>query len=169
MGSGERRILVGRISCVHGLRGWVKVYSYTDPRENIVSYSPWQLKTNNDWVNYHVVTGRRHGKSVIVKLATVEDRDDAENLRGAEIAIWRDQLANVSGEEYYWTDLEGLEVVTTEGISLGRVDHLMETGANDVLVVKGDRERLIPFIRSDVIVAVRWESGVIEVAWDPDF
>jgi 16S rRNA processing protein RimM len=145
------------------------VYSYTQPRENIIQYQPWQLNQGGDWQPRQVAEGQRHGKGVIARLAGCEDRDQAMLLMGTEIGIRRDQLPAPEPGEYYWSDLQGLEVVTEKGDSLGRVDHLIETGANDVLVVKGDRERLIPFVMQQVVTRVDLGAGTIQVDWDKDF
>ncbi len=162
-------LVVGRVVGLFGVHGWVKVLSHTDPREEIVRYHPWFLRRETQWQPIKVVDGHRHGKGVIARLAGVEDRDAARELVGVDIAIRRDQLPPLDPGEYYWADLEGLRVVTVDGVELGTVDHLLETGANDVLVVRNDRERLIPYIRGDVVVEVDREAGVMRVDWDPDF
>jgi 16S rRNA processing protein RimM len=162
-------LIVGRISGLFGVKGWVKIFSHTDPREKIVEYNPWYVRKGKGWQKMKVVQGQRHGKGVIVQLESCNDRDAASTLIGADIALHRDQLPHLQAGEYYWTDLEGLRVVTTQGKELGRVDHLIETGSNDVLVVKGDRERLVPYIRDEVIVRVNLAEGIIEVDWDPEF
>ncbi|WJW74777.1 ribosome maturation factor RimM [Thiohalobacter sp. IOR34] len=167
--AGDQFIIVGRISGLYGVRGWVRVYSHTEPRENIVDYRPWYLQGAEGWQPCEVVEGRRHGKGVVARLAGYDDRTAAAALLGRDIAIRRDQLPETAEDEYYWTDLEGLEVVTTEGVELGRVDHLFATGANDVLVVRGERERLIPFVQGQVIRSIDLAAGRIEVDWDPDF
>ncbi|WP_459868543.1 ribosome maturation factor RimM [Endothiovibrio diazotrophicus] len=165
----ERELVaLGRISGLFGVRGWVKVFSHTEPREQIVRYSPWLIRLGGEWRAMKVVSGKAHGKGVVVRLESVEDRDAAARLIDAEIAVPRDQLPALEPGDYYWADLEGLAVVTTEGVGLGKVDHLFETGANDVLVVKGERERLIPYT-DDAVVAVDLEAGCIEVDWDPEF
>jgi len=151
------------------VRGWVRVYSYTEPRENIIQYRPWYLRRDGDWQERELVEGRQHGKGVVARLTDCDDRDKASTLIGCEIGIRRDQLPATAPGEYYWGDLEGLRVVTLEGDELGTVDHLFATGANDVLVVKGDRERLIPFVAEQVITAVDLEKGEIRVDWDKDF
>ena len=160
---------MGRISGVYGVKGWVKVYSYTRPRENIVQYQPWYLKRNGDWQPRTLAEGNRHGKGVIARLEACDDRDQALALMGCEIGVRRDQLPATAPGEYYWTDLQGLEVVTLQDEPLGRVDHLIETGANDVLVVKGDRERLIPFVMGQVVTRVDLDAGIIQVDWDKEF
>ncbi|HEX6929377.1 MAG TPA: ribosome maturation factor RimM [Gammaproteobacteria bacterium] len=165
----DKRVVLGRVSGLFGVRGWVKVFSATDPREGIVGYSPWQLRIKGEWRRFEVEAGKRHGKSVVAKLAGVDDRDAAAALHDAEIAISREQLPKAAAGEIYWADLEGLAVRTGTGQALGNVDHLIETGANDVLVVKGERERLIPFIRGQVVKTVDLKHGVIVVDWDPEF
>jgi len=169
-GDGEKLVTLGYVSGLYGVRGWVKIFSDTDPREGILSYTPWYLDRGKGWETWQIEQGRRQGKNVVAKLVGCDDREAAAELMKATIAVRRDQLhADLEAGEYYWTDLEGLEVVTTEGTALGRVDHLIETGANDVLVVKGDRERLIPFIPDQVVREVDLEDRRIVVDWDPDF
>jgi 16S rRNA processing protein RimM len=148
----------------------VRVYSYTRPRENIVQYQPWYLKDSGGyWQEKQLAAGSRHGKGVIARLAECENRDQAQALMGCEIGIRRDQLPAAAPGEYYWRDLQGLSVVTIKGELLGTVDHLIETGANDVLVVKGERERLIPFVLDQVIVNVDLEKREIQIDWDKGF
>jgi len=168
-GTTDRKIVVGRITGLYGVRGWVKVYSWTEPREAIVGYSPWQVKIGGGWREMQVVDGRRHGKGVVVRLEGCDNRDVAATLLGAEIAIFRSQLPDTAAGEYYWTDLVGLKVVNREGVELGVVKNLMETGANDVLVVQGERERLIPCLFGKVVVEVDLEHRLMRVDWDPEF
>lgn len=170
-GDGPRRLItLGRITGPFGVHGWVKVHSETDPRENIVRYSTWYLG-DDDWpLPREVDKGRRHGKGVIAKLVGCDDRDAAEQLRGLTIAVRRDQLADrLQAGEYYWTDLEGLAVVTVGGVELGRIDHLFETGSNDVMVVRGERERLIPYLWQQVVLEVDLAARRMRVDWDPEF
>lgn len=163
------KVVLGRISGLFGVRGWVKVYSHTEPRENIAGYRDWYLQRDGDWQPVRVEQGRRQGKGVVVKLVGIDDRDQAAGLIDCDIAVDRDQLPPLPPGEYYWADLEGLRVVTLEGVELGRVSHLFATGANDVMVVAGERERLLPFVQPDIIRRVDPEQGLIEVDWDPDF
>ena len=167
-------IVLGHISGLFGVKGWVKVYSHTEPRDNILRYTPWYLPRQNDWVAYRLVEGKRHGKGVIARLENCTDRDLAAALVGKEIAITRQQLPALAQDEYYWRDLQGLQVINLQGVGLGKVSHLIETGANDVLVVEAEagrepQERLIPYIREQVIKTVDLDKGVISVDWDPDF
>lgn len=164
-----RRVTLGQINGLYGVRGWVKVFSHTEPRENILTYSPWQLRLAGEWRELPVEAGRGHGKGVIAKLAGIDDRDVAAALHGAEIAVWRAQLPASGNDEYYWTDLEGLAVRTLQDVDLGTVSHLIETGANDVLVVRGERERLIPFLPGRTVTRVDLEAGLLVVDWDPEF
>ncbi len=164
----DRLVALGRISGVYGVQGWVKVHSDTRPRENILRYSPWYLRREGGWEARRVLAGRPHGKTLVARIEGCSDRDQARALMGTTIAVRRSQLGD-AGDGYFWTDLEGLAVETLEGVALGTVDHLVETGANDVLVVKGERERLIPWLPGQVIREVDLEAGRIRVDWDPDF
>lgn len=160
----------GQISGVFGVKGWVKVFSFTQPRENILQYSPWLLQKNNQISEIKVVAGQRHGNVVVAELDGISDRDAAAALMGSEIMIHRQQLPKPKAGEYYWADLVGLTVLTESGVDLGKVDHLLETGANDVLVVvDGETERLIPFLQKQTVLKIDLDSGKMIVDWDPDF
>lgn len=174
------KVILGRITGVYGVQGWLKVFSYTDPMESIVDYSPWYIRAANrsksPWTEVKLSAGKRHAKTVVVKLENCNDRDQAMTYIGSEIAIEQEQLEALKGKnEYYWRDLFGLRVVNQQGIELGVVKTLMETGVNDVLVVVSENEaaekeeRLIPWTMHNAIIAVDLEQGVIEVDWDPDF
>ncbi len=163
------RVPLGRVGGPYGVRGWVRVSSGTEPPERILEYSPWLIERGGRWQPFEVLSGRPHGKGLVVQLAGCDDRDQAATFAGAEIAVPRSALAELEADEYYWADLVGLEVVTTVGEELGTVDHLIETGANDVLVVRGDRERLIPFTPGHAVVEVDMERRRLTVAWDPAF
>ncbi len=166
----EDYIVVGRISGLYGVRGWVKVFSHTQPRENILTYASWYLKKQGTWAASDLETGRVHGKGVVAKLKGCDDRDAAAALMGCDIAIRRDQLPQAAPGEYYWADLEGLRVINLDGVALGVVDHLLETGANDVLVVReGGTERLIPFVQGLFVKSIDLETGEMIVDWDPEF
>jgi len=163
------KVSVGHFAGCFGVKGWVKVFSYTKPRQNILAYSPWILIEQGKVVKLNVIEGRRHGSSLIAHLNGIESREDAAKYTGREIHINRQQLPEVKQDEYYWVDLVGLTVLTENNVNLGRVDSLIETGANDVLVVKGDQERLIPFIQREVVKLVDLDEGRILVSWNPDF
>ena len=164
----ERYVVVGRITGVFGVKGWVRVFSYTDPPENILRYGPW-LVGNSSAVTYRVKNGSVHGRGIVAHLDGIDDRDVARTLIGRSIRIPRRKFQQAGKDQYYWSDLLGLEVVNRDGSSLGKVEDVLETGANDVLVVQGDRRRLLPFVTGSVIKSVDMESGRISVDWDADF
>lgn len=201
------KIILGRITGVYGVKGWLKIFSYTDPMEAIVDYSTWfirperkspgnRLKGKNAaaWKKVKLAAGKRHAKTVIAKLAHCDDRDEAQAYIGSEIAVEPEQLEKLKGkDEYYWHELTGLRVINQQGIELGVVKRLMETGANDVLVVAPEKsadadstvtdnegrdnesrdeeskERLIPWIMHQSIIAVDLQQGILKVDWDADF
>ena len=163
-------VALGHINGLHGVSGWVKVFSDTSPRDNILSYSPWLIRQpGKEWRPITVTSGRKQGKGIVAHLQGYDDRETARLLMGYEIAVYRKQLAALEQDEYYWADLQGLTVTTLDGQTLGTVDHLFETGANDVLVVTGERERLIPFIQGQTIMNIDLQAGTMQVDWDPDF
>ncbi len=168
--SASELIHVGEITGVFGIKGWVKVYSLTEPRENILNYSPWILKKGSETKQVKLTNGKRQGKSVVASIRGIADRNEAESFCGWEILIEKDQLPVTEDGVYYWADLVGLQVQTEQGENLGVVDYLIETGANDVLVVKDDKnERLIPFINEQVIKQIDLNDKLMVVDWDPDF
>ncbi|WP_372972308.1 ribosome maturation factor RimM [Marinobacter sp.] len=167
--------VIGRITSVFGVKGWLKVYSYTDPVDGILNYRNWTLVHEGKRIPAELEAGRRHGPGIVVKLKGIDDRDLAQTYGGAEIRVPLSELPPLPEGEYYWHQLEGLSVVTTEGERLGRVHHLMETGANDVLVVRADdasidqRERLIPYLPDQVVTEVDLAADRLVVDWDPEF
>ena len=165
----DKRVVLGQITGLFGVKGWVKVFSYTDPRDNIAAYPHWHLELDGRVLAANVESCRRQGKGVIAKLADVDDRDEAAAWLGAQISVRRTELPTPAPGEYYWADLEQLEVRTVTGVCLGRVHHLIATGANDVLVVRGEREHLIPFVEGQSVREVDLDRGVITVDWDPEF
>lgn len=162
-------VLVGKIVGLSGVRGELKLESYTEPRTQIFRYQPWLLKSTSGQREISGCRGRAQGKGIVAELPDVTGRDDAAGLVGSEIWVRRSALPESKRGEYYWVDLEGLEVVTVEGAMLGKVSHLVATGANDVLVVAGERERLIPFVSGDYVKQVDFDTNRITVDWDPDF
>lgn len=162
-------VVVGRVSGVYGVQGWVKIASYTVPQEQILTYSPWYIAKGTQWSPLAVVAKQSRGGDIVVQFESCQDRNQALAFSGMEISVPREQLPSLEPEEYYWTDLEGLEVFHKTGDSLGRVAYLFETGANDVVVVHGSREHLIPFIRNQFVLSVDLEKKQLIVDWDPDF
>jgi 16S rRNA processing protein RimM len=161
-------ICVGNITGVYGVKGWVKVYSDTSPRENIVNYGPWRLATGDE-MRIISVSGRLQGKNVVARLEGIDQRDQAIDLVGSKIYILPEQLPQLNDGDYYWSDLIGLEVESLDAEPLGTVETMMETGANDVMVLHGDRERLIPFVIDDVVRLVDLANKRVVVDWKPDY
>lgn len=161
-------ICVGHILGAQGVKGWVKIFSNTSPRENIVSYSPWLVEWGTG-LKQLSVEGRVQGKHVIARLEGIEDRSRADELFGRQLYIQQDQLPRLEQGEYYWSDLIGLTVVSLQGDALGKVVSMMETGAADVMLVNGDRERLIPFAMDDIVTEVDLENQRMIVDWLPEY
>ncbi|AAV82558.1 ribosome maturation factor RimM [Idiomarina loihiensis] len=171
----SEQIVVGRIGAVYGVKGWLKVQSFTDDPESIFEYSPWLLSQKTER-EMKVVEWRRHNNGLIARLEGISDRDEAARLTGADICITADELPALADDEFYWRDLIGMRVVNTNGYDMGVVEQIMPTASNDVLVVKansndgfGKSERLIPFIQSEYVTAVDKEAKQIQVEWPSDF
>jgi 16S rRNA processing protein RimM len=164
----ERKVVpLGHIAGVHGVRGWVKVFSLTEPRDAIFEYRPWLLGDDREEVS--VSQGKQHGNRLIALLENVTDREQAEQLVGRQIAAYRDQFPALPEGEYYWTDLVGLTVELADGTELGTIDRMLATGAHDVMVVRGERERLIPFVMGRYVKKVSLDEATVVVDWDPEF
>lgn len=172
----NKPILIGQISGVFGVHGWVKVFSHTEPRDNILEYTPWLIKMKDGWHTVPFIKGRKQGKTIVAQLEDVDDPDKAHALIGCDIAIDESQLKELAVDDFYWRDLQGLKVIDLEGNLIGKVSSMMATGANDVMVVKLEaesakaknvKESLIPYIDS-VIKKVDLEQGLIKVDWDED-
>lgn len=174
LGSGQI-LKVGRLLAPFGIKGWIKVHSSTDPIENIFSYQPWHLWRNNQWLPVEVVEGQPHGKGFVVRLRGVDDRNAAELLGGVDIGVPADALPVLAEDEFYWRDLIGLQVVNGEGELLGVVEQLLETGANDVMVVKpcngslDGQQRLVPWVMGQVVQRVERDAKRIVVDWGADY
>jgi len=166
-------LVVGKIGAPYGVKGWVKINSYTDDSDSIFGYSPWLV---GDTKEYTVVQWRLSGKSLVAQLEGVATRDDAERIKNLDIRIQAEQLPALEGDDYYWRDLIGMQVETLEGYQLGSVKEMFETGANDVMLVKarsndafGQKERMLPFVRENVVKSVDMQAKIITVDWDPGF
>lgn len=168
--AGSGKVTIGRITGLFGVKGWLKIQSFTDPRENIMNYAPWLLKLGEKWRPFDVEAVQTHGKSLIAKLRQVANRDEAAGLLRSEIAIERAQLPALAENEYYWRDLQGLTVLNMSGVVLGKVEYLVETGANDVLVVRQeDREILIPYAPGQIVRSVDLAKQEMRVDWEADY
>ena len=166
----QKVILLGRFHGAFGLKGELKLESFTDPPERIFKYQPWTLRDAQGRERTLAgARGRATAKGLIASVPEIADRDAADAMRGTEVWVPRSTLPPPAPGEYYWVDLEGLRVVNVEGVDFGTVSHLFSTGANDVLVAQGDRERMIPFVEPDYIRSVDFDAGVVTVDWDADF
>ncbi|MBD3658163.1 MULTISPECIES: ribosome maturation factor RimM [Marinobacter] len=167
--------VIGRITSVFGVKGWLKVFSYTDPKDGILNYRDWTLVHDGKRIPARLEEGRRQGQGIVVRLKGIDDRDVALTYSGAEIRVPTEELPALPEGEYYWHQLEGLEVFTVDGECFGFVHHLVETGANDVLVVRASessidqRERLIPYLPDQVVREVDLAANRLVVDWDPEF
>ncbi len=161
-------IVMGRVGAPFGIKGWIKVQPFTQAVDSLLEHPTWWLGRDGRWERSKVEGGAAHGRSLIAKLEGCDDRKAAARLRGLDVAIPRSELPTSADGEYYWSDLIGLQVANREGVALGRVVRLIETGASPVLVVHGTRERLIPFAES-LIVSVDVADGTLTVDWGADF
>ena len=170
MSDNERRILLGRIVGAFGIRGQIKIESWTEPRDAIFRYQPWILRDAlGNERQFDGARGKESGKHLVATFPEVTDRDVVEAMRGTDIYVLRSALPPPKAGEFYWIDLEGFRVVNLEGVNFGTVSHLFSTGANDVLFVRGDRERMVPFVEPDFVKSIDFDGGLITVDWDPDF
>jgi len=168
-------VVVGKLLGAYGIKGWMKLYSHTQPMENIAEYSPLWINRGGSWQPISVERVQRHGKGLVIKVEGCDNREQIPAFTGCELAIKREQLPALQQNDYYWSELEGLTVITLEGDCLGKISHLFETGSNDVIAVKGNadsidrQERLIPYVWDEVVRAVDLQSGTMTVDWDKDF
>jgi len=167
-GSGHL-VIIGKISGIYGVTGQLRIYSYTRPPENILSYSRWLVGREDAWVTMELLAGEKQDSRLIARLAGVNDRDSARPLIGRQIAVYRHQMPALAQGEYYWFDLIRLDVVNQDGKYLGKVTGIRETGANDVLVVEGSRRYLIPVVFGHYILNIDLDGGQIRVDWDPEY
>jgi 16S rRNA processing protein RimM len=167
-GAPDRWVILGKIGGAFGVQGWVRITSYTDPPENILDYESWYVRRAGQWQAVEIEDGRMTAKGVQVKLAGIDSPEEARLQVGIEIAVPRSELPPTAPGEYYWSDLEGLEAVTPTGEALGRVDHFRTTPGGDVVVVRGEREHWIPFVK-DRIVKVDLEARRIVLDWGLDY
>lgn len=159
---------MGRIAAPFGIKGWVKIHTFSDDPGTLMDYESWRVGRGEQQTRYTVEAIQDHSNTLVAKLAGIDDRDAAFALRGQEISVARSDLPPPEENEFYWSDLIGLTVINREGIALGRISSLLETGAHDVLVVKGEREYLIPFVAA-FVGNVDVAGGRIEVDWGEDY
>lgn len=164
----ERFIVVGKVGAPHGIKGEVKITSFTEKADDISEYLSWFLKKEGRWVETRVEKIVSQGKYLVAKLLHCNDRDNAQQWTNCEIAVKREQLPELPEGQYYWSDLEGLEVKTPLGLGLGKVKEIIETGANPVIVVVGEKRHLVPYL-PQVVNEVNLSAGYIIVDWDAGF
>lgn len=170
-----RRLTLGRVAGVFGVRGWVRVQSYTRPIDNLLDLPRWTLRHQGKETPATLIEGQVQGKGLIAQIGDAEgvpltDRDTAAALIGAEILVDRDDMPEPAEGEYYWADLIGCSVRNEEGVDLGKVDSMTSNGAQDVLVLtQGEVERLIPFVKGPIIKSVDLSQSLIVADWQPDY
>lgn len=162
-------IVIGKLSGVYGVKGWFKVYSWTDEKKGILDYHPWLIADGDNWQAYELESGKVHGKGIVAKLKGIDDRDEAQALLQRNIGIHKQQRKVLEEGIFYWDELIGLQVVNLQGERFGTIRRMIETGANDVMVVQGDTERLIPYVWKDVVNEVDTDSRVVTVDWMSDY
>ena len=169
MNSDSEWLIIGRFGRPHGIKGLITVVSFTEPRENILSYTHWHIGVNNQWQPLNVLQTKVNNKYILAQLEGYTEPEQVGRLTNIEIAIRREQLQALKPDEYYWHQLVGLNVVNQQGEALGVVTEIMPTGSNDVLIVTGERRHLIPFLPDDVILDINPSQGLITVDWDANF
>lgn len=163
-------LILGYISGLYGVKGWVRIFSYTEQRETIFNYHPWQIYYQNAWQLVEI-EGKKSTEDnlLLVKFKHIEDRTKARDLLKVKIGIDKTCLPKLPDNQYYWHELKDLKVYNLKKVFLGVVIEIMETGANDVLVVKGEQEHLIPYVLEHVVISIDVKQGVMQVDWDENF
>ena len=159
---------MGRVAAPYGVRGWIKVQTLTESVDGLLAYNSWWIGPNAQWSPRRLLEGRVHGNGLVVRIEGVDERTAAAKLRGASIAVPRSELPAPPSGQYYWSDLIGLSVINRQGEALGQVAEILSTGAHDVIVVRGDRERLIPFV-GPVLCEVDLDAARLVVDWGLDY
>ena len=159
-------VILGKVIGHFGVQGWVKIFSYTKPKQAILEYKEMSLKEKNQWKSIKIEESKIHGKNVLIKIKNIENREKAEQILGKYLGVSRGDLPDLPDGHYYWADLEGMEVKDLKGNKIGIVSHMLETGANDVMVIEKDDEILIPFLMDRVVKEVNFKLNKIIVDWD---
>jgi 16S rRNA processing protein RimM len=162
----EQYIVVGKLGSTYGIKGWIKVNSFTEQPLDILDFNPWYLEDSTGWTKINLEGQRPHGKTIVIKLAGFDTPEKVRLLTGKKIAVERSQLPALQQGDYYWEDLEGLSVIDQQGRCLGTVSYLMATGSNDVLIIKGEKEHAIPYLPGTVVLEVNLEKREIHVNWE---
>ncbi len=161
-------VVMGQVVAPYGIKGWIKVRSFTEALDSLLDFPVWWLGKEGNWRESRVIEASVHGKTIVASIEASPDRNAAEGLKGLQIAVPRSSLPDAEEGEYYWLDLIGLRVFNLEGVELGVVDDIIETGANDVLQVKGEKVHLIPFV-SKFVHDVDRKNGLIRADWGADY
>ena len=164
----EKKLLVGKINGFFGVQGWVKIFSYTKPRKNILEYQPWYFLDNETYKVIEITSGREQSKTIVAQVKGINNRDEALQLIGKNLYINKDQLPELDNDAHYWYELTGFRVINKNEVDLGIVDYFVDTGSNHVLVIKGETEHWIPYIEP-FLVSVDKHKKVISVDWDENF
>jgi 16S rRNA processing protein RimM len=162
----SKPVVVGRFGRAHGVRGDIFIISFTEPHTNILDYSPWLIEKNGEWQPLSITSTKLHDHQIVVHIKNCDDRDLAKLYTNSDIAVPIEALPKLEGEEYYWSQLIGLNVVNQQGETLGHVIEVLETGANDVLVVKGLTEHLVPYTK-EAVLNIDLTTNQITVNWEP--
>lgn len=171
----NKRVVLAKIGRVHGIKGWLKLNSFTSPPANILTYAELHTEVDNAPRLLHIDDSRQQQKGLIVHFEGFDDPETSSSLTGCEIWVHKLDMPALEAGSFYWHELQGLQVTNLQGQLFGSVQRLMETGANDVLVVAptaescDTRERLIPFLPESVIVEVSLQEQRITVDWDADY
>ena len=162
---------MGQFGSPHGIKGWLRVRSFTSPPENLLTFDPWWTRelSSGTWRPIRRLAEEPHGKGFRVQLDACDDRTTAQIYTNLTIAIPRCQLPEIEKGTYYWDDLLGFQVTNTMGACLGKIEHFMETSAHDIVVVYGERRHLIPYVMGRYILNVDVAHKTMTVDWDPDF
>jgi len=164
----DRIVVLGHIAGVFGVQGWVKIQSFTDPLDNILEYEVWQLGQRGIWREVRPAEGRSTNRGVLARFEGCTDRDQAQLLVGSEIGVRRSDMPPPAPGEYYWEDLAGLDAYSPTGAWLGKLDHFRETAVHPLMVIRGEREHLVPLVKQRLL-KVDLDAGRMTVDWDPDW
>lgn len=159
---------MGRVAAPYGVKGWMKIQTFSEAIDTLADYSEWYIKRGHDWQIYSVIEARIHTKILVAELAGITDRNHALALKGCEIAVTRDSLPAAQEGEYFWSDLVGLQVENLRGDLFGTIEQILEAGAHDVLVVQGTRKHLIPFV-GQIVRHVDLTARKVQVDWELDY
>ena len=165
----DQYITIGTFGKPFGIHGWITVHPASDHTANIVQYQPWAMETKMGWQAIQIAETKIHAEKIVVYLADVNTPEAAQPYNSKKIAILRNQLPKLQEDEYYWSDLEGLAVINQNNIELGHIAYLFRTGSNDVIVVEGNKRRLIPFMQKEIITHIDLKNQCVHVQWDPEF